>query len=205
MRARGQINIRWIRRDSKRDVWIAAVTKEFMGTGIPAAPRVLRFKEAVASEYGAARSLWFTAERDPSIPDDVDWHFGFALARDADDGRTETPVPGPERRPPPPPQDPADGPVASSEDLANESVFMDEARRMRKAEDKADLVIRNAIEAWSLADTEAWRFTRAYLARSMVERLKWEAEEAKYAGGAGSEKGRKSGWGWWLDRSEQEG
>jgi hypothetical protein len=59
--------------------------------------------------------------------------------------------------------------------------------------------LRGAIEAWNLADTEAWRFARAFLARSRVERLKWEEEEKKYAGGAGAERGKSEGWGRWFD------
>lgn len=198
---RQNIDIRWIRRDSDRDAWVSAVTKEILGTGVSAGRRGLILKEAIASEIGSARSLWFSAERDPPIPDDVDWRFGFAIpaAGDADDGKSETPVPGPERRPQPPPPDKADGPVPSPDQLAAEPELLRRARAMGKTKKPADLVVRDAIEAWNLADTEAWHFARAYLARSRVERLKWEEEEAKYAGGAGIEKDQRSGWGRWLD------
>lgn len=200
-----KIDIPWIRRKSTRDPWVTAVTKELLGTGVSGAPRVLTLKEAIASERGAARSLWFSAERDPLIPDDVDWHFGFAIPATGswtDEGKSETPVPGPERRLPVP-QEPGDGPRADPDELKLEPAILKKARAMGKSKDRRELAVRNAVEAWNLADTEAWRFARAYLARSRVERLKWEEEEAKYAGGAGSEKGRRSGFGRWLDKLER--
>jgi len=52
------------------------------------------------------------------------------------------------------------------------------------------------IEAWNLADTEAWRFVRAFGAREVVERAQWEEEEKKFAGG----EERDKGWGRWFDR-----
>ncbi|KAL1873078.1 hypothetical protein VTK73DRAFT_1175 [Phialemonium thermophilum] len=201
------IDIRWIRRKAPRDPWVKAVTKRLLGTGVSTVPRVLSLKQAIASEPSASRSLWFSAERDPPIPDDVDWRFGFAIpayGEWADDGKSETPVPGPERRPPQPPPDPADGPAPTPEDLARERPLLQRARAFGKSRDRADVVIRNAIEAWNLADTEAWRFARAYLARARVERLKWEEEESRYAGGAGTEKDRRSGWGRWLDSKKED-
>ncbi|KAH8906565.1 hypothetical protein BR93DRAFT_958766 [Coniochaeta sp. PMI_546] len=201
-----RVSIPWLVRSSPRDPWLTAATKEIYTTGVSASTRVLRLKEAIGSESWSARSLWFSAEREPPIPDDVDWRFGFAVPRQgswADDGRSETPVPGPERRPPPPPADPKDGPVPKKEELDLEPGVLRKAREVVKSKDKADVRVRDAVEAWNLADTEIWRFTRAFLARSRVERLKWEEEEARFAGGAGSEKGRRGGWGRWLDREKE--
>ncbi|AEO71067.1 uncharacterized protein THITE_2123053 [Thermothielavioides terrestris NRRL 8126] len=86
-------------------------------------------------------------------------------------------------------------------------------KNKKKKATKEDLALRDAVEAWNLADTEAWRFARAYLARKTVERRAWEEEEARYAGGLGSESrarkhsgggGRRGGaqrvWDRWLDR-----
>lgn len=47
------------------------------------------------------------------------------------------------------------------------------------------IIVRDAVEAWNLADTEAWRFARAYSARRKMERRKWEDEESGYAGAEG--------------------
>ncbi|KAL8761170.1 MAG: hypothetical protein Q9184_002682 [Pyrenodesmia sp. 2 TL-2023] len=72
--------------------------------------------------------------------------------------------------------------------------------RKRNRHDRDDLVIsedriRDAVEAWHLADTEAWRFVRAWGARGRLERKKWEEEERRFAGGGTGEV-----WGRWLDR-----
>ena len=196
-----RLDVPWIRRTSVRDAWVTALTKELLGTGVSSAPRVLRFKEAVASETYGARSLWLPAE--DSVPSDLDWHFGFVVPSEetwVEDGKSETPVPGPERRLPPP-TDPMDGPVAKPDELAQEPELLEKARDMvHNAPTAEEAQLREVVEAWNLADTEAWRFARAYLARETMERKKWEEQEAKYAGGAGSEKGRKAvGWGRWLD------
>ena len=192
---RDDIDIRWIRRDSPRDPWLSTLTKELLGTGVSGAPRVIKFKGAVASPHGTSHSLWITAERD--IPVDLDWYFGFSIPRSVTDtGKSETPVPGPERRPQPE-HDPKDGPVPNSEDLVKEGELLKRAKEFGKTRSPEQDKIRGAIEAWNLADTEAWRFARAFLARHRLERLKWEEEEKNYAGGVGAE--REKGKGRWFD------
>ena len=64
--------------------------------------------------------------------------------------------------------------------------------------------IRDAVEAWNMADTEAWRFVRAFAAREVVERRRWEEEERRFAGGKeeeeeelGEEGGRRDEEGGW--------
>jgi hypothetical protein len=195
---RDTLDIRYIRRESQRDQWIMTATKELMGTGLSSSPRVLRFKEAVASDYGSAHTLWVIAEK--SLPSDLDWHFGFAIPKEAtDNGKSETPVPGPERRPAPPAPDPRDGPVPTAMDLERERILLEKARQVGKSKEAGIVKIRDAIEAWNLADTEAWKFARAFAGRSRVERLKWEEEEKRFAGGAGAERGKSEGWGRWFD------
>lgn len=56
-----------------------------------------------------------------------------------------------------------------------------------------------------MADTEAWRFVRAYGAREAMIRKKWELEERGFAGGKDGdegaevgEEGEESGWGRWI-------
>ncbi|KAK0612831.1 hypothetical protein B0T17DRAFT_385449 [Bombardia bombarda] len=201
---RDSLTTSYIRRSmTDRDPWLADLTKELCGAGVSGAPRVMRFKSAVASPHGAAHTLWLLAER--RLPDDLDWHFGFDIPTEAtwaDEGKSETPVPGPERRPPPPQHDPKDGPVASPDELQLEPPLLARAQaivgdaKTKSRATKEELAVRSAVEAWNLADTEAWRFARAYLDRDTMERKKWEEEEAKYAGGMGSEKGRRSAGGW---------
>jgi hypothetical protein len=193
------IDVPYIRRETARDQYLTTATKELLGTGVSTAPRLVKFKEAVASPYGAAHSIWFIAEK--SLPTDLDWHFGFAVPRTTlDAGKSETPVPGPERRPPPPPADPQDGPVPNEKDLPLEKQLLEMAKMFLKSKKAEQKSLREAVEAWNLGDIEAWRFARAFLSRSKVERQKWEEEEKKYAGGAGAENAVREGWGRWFDR-----
>lgn len=195
MAMRGEIDIAWVRRESDRDAWITDLTQEVCTPGISGGPRLLRFKEAVAAdETGARASLWLLAERD--IPEDLDWHFGF-------------PIPGNGGNPPN--HDPADGPIPMPEELALEPDLLTRAqaivgtndptlrRKPKKLATEQEIAVRDAVEAWNLADTEAWRFARAYLARKTMERKKWELEEAKFADGMGSETGRRSPWDRWME------
>jgi len=182
---------------SSRDQWLYGVTKEVVGTAVGPPARLVVFKDAVASEWGTAHSIWLTAERES--PDDLDWIFGFALPREAfDSGKSETPVPGPERRPPAPKPE---GPVPTDEELKRERWLLARAREFVQADLKdrkrrRTEGIAEAVEAWNLGDTEAWRFARSFSARRRVERLKWEEEERGFAG---AESG-KGGWGRWFDR-----
>lgn len=196
---RDTVDVRYIRRKSTRDPWLSTATKELLGTGVSGAPRVIKLKEAIASEYGRAHSLWVTAERD--MPNDLDWHFGFTIPRNATDtGVSETPVPGPERRPKPPTPDIRQGLEPTATELEAERELLRKAKQVGLSKVKEQIAIKQAIEAWNLADTEAWRFARAYRARSTVERKQWEEEENKFAGGAGADSSASNGWGRWFDQ-----
>lgn len=190
---RADIDVPWVRRKCPRDRWLHEVTKEALGTGIGGAPRVIRFKEIVAAEYIASKSIWLLAEQE--LDDDLDWHFGFEIPVEGlDEGKSETPVPGPERRPQPV-YDRKNGPVATPEELAKEPPLLKRAKVVAGfagTTSQQDLKLRNAIEAWNLADAEAWKFARSFLARERVERKQFEEEESKYAGGVGTELRSKS-------------
>ncbi|KAK5660633.1 hypothetical protein OQA88_11995 [Cercophora sp. LCS_1] len=190
------LDIPWVRRESARDPWITDLTKDICTAGISGGPRLLRFKERVASDStGAHASIWLLAEM--PLPDDLDWHFGFALPKWG--GGI------------PPVHDPVEGPVPMPEELEAEPKLLKHAKAIVTADDETprlkpkvvvkpeELTLRNATEAWNLADAEAWRFARAYLARKTIERRKWEEVEAKYADGMGSETGRRSPWDRWLE------
>jgi hypothetical protein len=225
-----QLSIAWIRRDSPRDPWITWLMSSLFPDSMSATPRLLRFKEAVASNEngispvtkeqakgketrgGAFRSLWLIAEQ--PVPDDLEWHFGFYLAPEqeasppTDDTNTNTNTNTNPTSPPLHP--PKEGPLPTAPDLALEPALLAHAQavvqsahttsptsRLFKggqaavAATKEDLALLAALEAWNLADTEAWRFARAYLARGAVERRTWEEEEARYVGGVGM--GKKKG------------
>ena len=195
----------FVRRKTARDSWILAATKELLGTGISSFARLAALKNAVASDFSAPHTLWLAAEDYPlptlSEPQTqaLDWTFGFTIPRSPpSNGRSETPVPGPERRPPPPKQD-FEGPEPSEKELEQEHLLLGAARLavlegktpdgktgrgfMSKKGDGPDVqAVRAAVEAWNLADTEAWRFVRAFAARKGVERAKWEEDEERFLG-----------------------
>ncbi|KAI0392511.1 hypothetical protein F5Y17DRAFT_436282 [Xylariaceae sp. FL0594] len=196
---RDDIDVAYIRRKTDRDRWLYLVFQEVLGTGISASARVVTFKDTVAAEYATSRSLWLTSEEE-TVPQDVDWWFGFAIPTNVtDDGKSEPPVPGPERRPKPI-HDPSDGPIAPEDELAREPELLRRAREVGKSKEEGDVRIREVVEAWNLADTEAWRFAKAFRARATSERQQWEEEERKY-GDAGRDTSdeRVSGRTHWKD------
>jgi hypothetical protein len=195
-------DLQFLRRNTQRDAWILAATKELLGTGISSFARLAAFKNAVASEYSRPHTLWLTAEEFPENAlsedqaADLEWTFGFKIPRSPpSNGHSETPVPGPERRPPPPKQE-FEGPEPSEKELSQE-IFLLARTRMalngqvaegsrkgwfsRKGEEGPGFQkIRDATEAWNLADTEAWKFVRAFRARRAMEKARWEEEEERY-------------------------
>ena len=182
-----ELTTRYIRRDTARDRWLTAVTESVLGKEIGGASRVVSLKEIVAGQWGSARGLWITEDPPPDHKD-LEYHFGFALSpfnvttRDPD----TLPLSRAERTA-------ADRSMhLQKELLANAKEVLKE----RKA-DGAKTGTREMVEAWNLADTEAWRFVRAYMARKRVEWKKWEEEERAFAG---AEEGREEGWGKWFDR-----
>jgi hypothetical protein len=139
-----------------------------------------------------------------SLPDEwlenLDWHFGFPIPRQTiQHGESIPPVPGPERWPKSPPGLPVekkkswDPDPPTDEQMAIEVELLTKARDALKSKDPRVGMIKDVAEAWNLADTEVWKFVRAFRARSVVERLKWEEEEKAFVNtGAGKGKGR-----WW--------
>ena len=180
-----------------RDPWLKEVTKDIVGIGPSEMRRITLFKEAVAGSYGSSNSLWLTAEK-PEVRIEeleLDWIFGFDIpAPIVDVHKSETPVPGPERRPK---IDKVGGEVHLTPEERDEEV-----RRLRmsrdavKSEVRQQVVVREAVEAWCMADTEAWRFARAFAERRKMERRVWEEKERGFYG---AEK-KKGSWGRWWDR-----
>ena len=170
------ITIRHIRRETDRDRWLTAVTQKTLGKTMGGPSRIVTFKETVASEWGKARGLWMTEDGSPSRRD-LEWRMGFALGNSSS-------LPSPD----------TSTTTTSSSAGKSESMLTEKSTRHQKELIGSSLEvvkkgkgpaksIRDAVEAWSMADTEAWRFVRAYAAREGVERRKWEAEESRYAGG----------------------
>jgi hypothetical protein len=202
---RESFNVSWILQESPRDSWIRTVTEALLGPGVTTTPRLVRLKEAVASEYATAHSLWVAAEKD--MPRDMSWYFGFAIPKKGlDMGQAQPPVPA-DRLPGKESKQPHKSgvPAASPEEIASEKPLIDKAKKaivLTKSTDETKL--RASLEAWNMADTEIWKFVRAFQSRRHQEREEWEKMEAKYSGGSGTEKGR-SVWFRWLDRKGDDG
>ena len=178
---RDSIDVNWIRGQA-RDPWLTAVTKKVLGEKVGGGARVTHLKAVMAGEPSSpAHSIWLTAEKEP--PSDMSWYLGFVLPQNAtsaagDDKEDSTPA-----------------------ETVKERDVLNKALRVSASTDEKDVKVREAIEAWNLADTEAWKFARAFLARRTVERMGWEEEERQYIDGAGSEKGRHM-WNRWWDKLE---
>ncbi|KHN99194.1 uncharacterized protein MAM_02892 [Metarhizium album ARSEF 1941] len=197
---RESFNVSWIRHESPRDSWIKTVTEALLGPDVTTARRLVRLKEAVAGDYATARSLWIAAEKD--LPSDMSWYFGFAIPKKAlEMSQGEPPahagrLPGKEVKRP----HENDGPVVTAEEKNSQQPLIDQAKRvisLTKSTDETRL--RASLEAWNMADTEIWKFVRAFQSRRHQEREQWEKLEATYSRGSGTEQGR-SAWFRWQDR-----
>ena len=192
------LTARFVRRlgAAARDPWLTEVTKDVVGTGPSSARRLTLFKEAVAAPHArGANALWLTAEKpDARIEDlELDWVFGFDVPAPIVDLHTsETPVPGPERRPKI--EKVGGGKELTELERERELKRLGRARDAVHSKDRQIVVVRDAVEAWCMADTEAWRFARAFAARRMMERRMWEEEEKSFYGAE-----KKASWGRWWD------
>ena len=193
MSQKADIDARQVRRQGmqNRDIWLRELTKDLIGTGPSSQARIVSFKEAVAGDYGVAHGIWLNAEKEST--QDLDWVFGFDIWREGLDRHdSETPVPGPERRPPKPK---TAGPVLSEKELEDEKGRLRKAREVLKSKAKDHMAVREAVEAWHMADAEVWKFARAFAARKVMERRKFEQEEQAFHGSEHS----KGHWGRWFD------
>uniref|UniRef100_A0A2D3UNT9 Uncharacterized protein n=1 Tax=Ramularia collo-cygni TaxID=112498 RepID=A0A2D3UNT9_9PEZI len=194
---RQDMDVAFIRRKTDRDIWIEALTKELLGAGVSSHMRLPSLKNAVATEYGNAQSLWLTPEAPLEI-ESLDWIFGFRIPRETlPTGKSETPVPGPERRPPKPKAEFGDGPVPTEQVLKRERELFDLGKRWLK--ERKNEEIRGVVEGWNLADTEGWKFVRAWNARREEERRGWERGEVGFVGGRRRDLLGKGLLGRWVD------
>ncbi|GFP56465.1 hypothetical protein TASIC1_0006063500 [Trichoderma asperellum] len=163
---RESINVTWIV-ESPRDTWLSAVTQAYLGSGVTSSRRVVRFKELVAGEADSAHSLWLPAEE--KLPSDMEWHFGFTIPeKGMDDGKSRSPVPAERLL--------KDEEPDNAKEIAHEQALLDRAKQVVMMSKSLinGTEMRTSLEAWNMADTEAWRFTRAFNARRFSEREEWE-------------------------------
>ncbi|KAM0500031.1 hypothetical protein ACHAP8_005169 [Fusarium lateritium] len=212
-----RVDVSWARKKAPRDPWLETITKGLLGSRVSSNSRIISFKQAVADEHAPAYTLWLTAEGD--IPADLEWQFGFRIpktsgeARIARDRKSEenqkqeavkvekqAKAEQPQPRPHDPPQKKEPTP---QERQIRERALLEHAKKVVAfKKSTVETRLRASLEAWNLADTEAWKFARAFLARRSRERIEWEKQESKYSGGSGSEKGR-SAWNRWTDSKQR--
>ncbi|KAL8901447.1 MAG: hypothetical protein Q9192_000553 [Flavoplaca navasiana] len=68
-----------IRRNPARDPWLLSTTSKTLGPTLGGPDRLIPFKESVASESAASKSLWLVAEESAWSKEELEWYFGFAL------------------------------------------------------------------------------------------------------------------------------
>lgn len=203
------LSVRHIRRDTDRDPWLFAATQLTLGKRLGGPSRIVSFKESVASEWGAAHSFWLT-ESSRLSQRDLEWHFGFEFAGPHHNSSSSSSSFSSSSSS----SSSYSSSLAAPQSLRAASGGNLDPRVEKAARKQHDLIqaaqevvnkgsrkggpkgIRDVVEAWNLADTEAWRFVRAFGAREAVERKKWEAEERRFAGGKREADGL---WARWFD------
>ena len=188
------ITTRHIRRDTERDRWLTAATQKSLDPDVGGRDRVVFLKKMAAEDWGWPRRLWMTEDPAPAQKD-LAYHFGFTLPplnvtemittidtkeTPEDDHATKK-----EKK-------------VAAKDAQLQKDLLESAKEViaKKRKKKEKTGTKEMVEAWNLADTEAWRFVRAFNARERVEREKWEQEERRFAG---ADEGSSGGWKW-FDR-----
>ncbi|KAF2639258.1 hypothetical protein P280DRAFT_470633 [Massarina eburnea CBS 473.64] len=176
------ITPKFTRTNTQRDIWINEVAKDIV-PDLSERWRLLNFKLLVAAPDGAHHSLWLTAERISQA--DIDWILGFSPPQASYKKDEPAPTHLAELTLFPRPDMPSplvDVEVPQERWIKSEEERLKKAREALMSKDRNMVVTVQAVEAWNAADTEAWKFARAFSARRRVERKKWEEEEQKYAG-----------------------
>jgi hypothetical protein len=172
----------FLRTIAARDLWIKELTRKSIGKEKTESFRLVQFKDLVAA--APAHTLWLTAER--VTQHDLDWIFGFDLPQIASATKEPSQVSDQSELimfPRPDPPKPIQGKEAPDEMwIKKEEIRLGKARDALKSKDKRMIAVVQQVESWNLADTEAWKFARAYSARRRMERKKWEEDEQPFAG-----------------------
>ncbi|RFN44087.1 hypothetical protein FIE12Z_11697 [Fusarium flagelliforme] len=226
-----RVNVSWVRQEAHRNPWLEAISKGLLCSKVSSNSRVTNFKQAVADRFKTRYTLWLTAEADiPSdlewqfgfrIPKALDETHMASVTKSEEkqkqgnvevddaarseradasgiDTRLKKPWPQPRLEDTPNVKE-----LAPHERQTRERALLEHAKKVVAFKrSTVETRLRASLEAWSLADMEAWKFARAFLARRSRERIEWEKEESKYTGGSGSEKGRSS-WNRWKDSRQR--
>ncbi|KAL4960458.1 uncharacterized protein BDV14DRAFT_182581 [Aspergillus stella-maris] len=175
------VTTRHIRRETPRDEWLREITSDQIDRQLGGGPRVVLFKRVVADVPAIGTSLWMTvesltAEVGQALPsellDEFEWQLGFRIPRDSNvDAKNEGEA-----------KESMQHSNPSKEGVEQEYSIIQRAREiLRQKSNRVN--IWKVAEAWNMADTEVWRFVKAYRARSIVERRKWQEDERNFLGG----------------------
>lgn len=154
------ITTRLIRRETQRDPWLTEVTKDLLEPRLGPSSRAVVFKDAVAGDAAIGSSLWITVESLSAKPgdtlpetflDELEWQFGFRIPRDNPDLTNKDST-----------KNKAANPQPAKQSVEIEYELIGKAREALKGKDNNRVGIKEVAEAWNLADTEVWRFVRAY-------------------------------------------
>ena len=155
-----QVTTRQIRRETGRDAWLTDVTKDLIEGELGGSYRGLLLKNAVAGKQAVANALWMTVESLPaeagqSLPSDLldefEWQFGFKIPR----GGTIDPNTVGDK-------ESVQNKNPSQQGVQREYELIQNARAIIKDKNSQQVGAKNAAEAWNLADTEIWRFVKAF-------------------------------------------
>lgn len=155
-----EITTRQIRRETERDPWLMDVTKDHLGPELGSSHRSVIFKQVVAGDQALSNSLWMTVESLPpdagqSLPsellDEFEWQLGFKIPRTAAiDPKTSTDKESVQNKNP------------SQQGVGREYELISKARETINSQESNRIGVKDVAEAWNLADTEVWRFVKAY-------------------------------------------
>lgn len=156
-----EVTSRYIRRETERDAWLKEVTSDIVDDNLGGSSRAVIFKEAVAGEPAIGISLWMTVESLPAevgqalpsgLLDEFEWQFGFTIPRDGNvDEKNEGAAKQSMQHANP-----------SEQGIEREYELLQKAREAIKDKENNRIHIKDVAEAWNLADTEVWRFVKAY-------------------------------------------
>jgi hypothetical protein len=177
-----ELTVAYVRRRSDRDPWLEKATEQVLTEGVSAYARIVSFKDWIVTDAGQTRGIWHSAERDWKWHE-LEWRFGFGLH--GRNGTIDIPEPTEQRYP-----DGLDPMIKAmskrptrKEVVVQHELFKSAKQELAKTRFHRGPDMRRVVEAWSLADTEAWRFVRAFEARMKMVREAWLDDERQYIGG----------------------
>ncbi|KAK6504760.1 hypothetical protein TWF481_006699 [Arthrobotrys musiformis] len=161
----------WIRRNSSRDIFVRAITEKIAEEGTGAGYRAVKLKELIAASLtsslrsstgtGITVSSWGSLEKGWDLRE-LEWTLGFTFSD------ILPAVPNFKQ---------------SEETVRKHKQIIEDSKRAIKATSTGLKKLRGAIEGWSLADFEVWKFVEAFEERRRTEREEWAKREKGFGKG----------------------